>query len=216
MKRVSAAVLLMCLAGPVGAQCLGDFNGDLQVQINELIVAVNNALSGCGPPPCPIDFSVDNTPMGSTDCFYAGRWNATCGAADLKAQFISDGELVIIAFVPFDPGLFYIADVVSPTTAALFGWYQQPDASDLEPVSGIVLLEGGGATLVVDPVGAPFVLDQCDFERYDGALTSTSGTTAAAPRGRTPISAAALARVRAARATGVPAASLQRSGNLVK
>lgn len=210
MRRVIAAVLWLGLATPAGAQCLGDFNDDLQVQINELILAVNNALNGCGPPPCPIDFSDDNTPNGSQDCFYTGRWSATCGAADLDAQFISDGEFVIIAYSGgFDPGLFFIADVVSPTTAALIGWYQQPDASDIESVSGVALLENGGKTLVVDPVGAPFTLDDCDFERYEGGFTATTAPSAASQvSGRT--AAAAFAGLRAARAARPRAATLQR------
>jgi len=69
-----------------------------------------------------------------------------------------------------------------------------------------------GATLIVDPVGAPFVLDRCDFERYDAALTNVT-STASAPRVRASIPPAAFGNLPAAR---FPAASLQRSGNLVK
>src|SRR3954452_19268718 len=90
MKQIMVAVLALSCAAPAAGQCLGDFNGDLQVQINELIVAVNNALSGCGPPPCPIDFSDNTTDMNATLCSYRGRWNPTCGPADLDAQFVSD------------------------------------------------------------------------------------------------------------------------------
>lgn len=212
MRVIAAAVLSVCLAAPAGAQCLGDFNGDLKVQINELIVAVNNALSGCGTPACSIDFSVDNTPDGSTDCFYVGRWNATCGPADLEAHFISDGDLVIISFSGFDPGLFYAAEVISPTTAALIGWYRQPDASDLQCAPGKLLLEGGGATLVVDPLASPFVLDDCDFVRYDGAHTSVTGASLAR-RNSAPIPAEAFNRLRAARP---PAATLHRGEDPAK
>ena len=36
--------------GVVNAQCLGDFNADGTVAINEIITSVNNSLAGCPPP----------------------------------------------------------------------------------------------------------------------------------------------------------------------
>lgn len=202
MMRVLAAVLSVWVATAAGADCLGDFDNNRRVEINELIQAVNNALRGCGPTPCAIDLLDDNTATGATSCFYVGRWSTTCGAADLEAEFISDGELVIVSFSDFTPGLFYVGQVTSATTACLIGWYQQPDASDLENAPGSLRLEDGGTNLIVDPIGAPFVVDDCDFEDYQGAFSRTTGA-ALLRRGPAPITAAAFARVRAGR--GAPA-----------
>jgi len=50
---IFATALLALWPARIGAQCEqceGDFNGDGEVTINEIIVAVNNALDGCPPP----------------------------------------------------------------------------------------------------------------------------------------------------------------------
>src|SRR5271169_5182301 len=49
-QLILVAVLVCAMAGSARAQCCGDCNGDGMVTINELITAVNNALSGCGGP----------------------------------------------------------------------------------------------------------------------------------------------------------------------
>ena len=48
-----AALLLAALAGPAGAQCVGDCNGDGSVAINELITGVNIALGSSPASACP-------------------------------------------------------------------------------------------------------------------------------------------------------------------
>ncbi len=51
------ALWAVCAAVPARAQCRGDLNGDGAVGVDELITAVNSALSGCGlDPSCPGDF----------------------------------------------------------------------------------------------------------------------------------------------------------------
>jgi len=47
VKIVLVLASIALTASNVAAQCCGDCNGDGQVTINELITAVNNALSGC-------------------------------------------------------------------------------------------------------------------------------------------------------------------------
>jgi len=47
------ALVLAALAGPAGAQCVGDCNGDNSVAINELIVGVNIALGSSAVSACP-------------------------------------------------------------------------------------------------------------------------------------------------------------------
>jgi hypothetical protein len=212
MKRMVAAVLWLSLAVPAGAQCLGDFNGDLQVQINELILAVNNALSGCGTPACPVDFDDDNTPDGSPTCVYTGRWNPECGAADLEAQFVSDGNIIIIAFTGFTEGLFFAAQMISPTTAAVIGWYTQPDLSDLELAPGTLRLDDGGARFVLEPFFAPFELEGCDFVRYEAPITRATAAVPAVRQAAASRSADALSRLHAARSGSAPETAIERGG----
>jgi hypothetical protein len=47
--RATAILIVVCVASvrPSPAQCLGDFNGDGKVTIDELVTAVDNALNGC-------------------------------------------------------------------------------------------------------------------------------------------------------------------------
>ena len=164
----------MFLAQVAGAQCVGDANGDGQVVVNEAVQVVNNLLNGCGgqQPACPIDFSDNNTQEGTPDCFYMGRWNQTCGGADLQARWISDGDIVVVQFLGFDnPPLFYGAGVTSPTSADLIGWFRTPDASDLTDSTGSMTLGESGRSLVIAPNAVPFQVETCDFVHYDGSLT---------------------------------------------
>jgi hypothetical protein len=195
-----------------GAQCLGDFDGNGMVAINEIITSVNNALNGCQgtgatptPTPmggsCPIDFSDDNTAAGTPDCFYTGRWNQSCGDDTLEARWISNGQFVVVGFLGFPgDGLFYGAQVTSATAADLVGWFTKADASDLQASLGSLTLGSSGDTLVVAPNDVPFQVDGCDFARYDGVLTDVVQPSAAPPAVRLPADSAALQRLRDAAA----------------
>jgi hypothetical protein len=220
--RTWLIALTLMLAAPLaaGAACLGDFNLDGRVEINEIIVSINNALNGCsdtGPTPtpngCPIDFSTDNTANTTPTCHYVGTWNPNCGANDLASHWVSNGKVVVVTFEGFNPDLFYGAEVISPTSAALIGWFRQPDASDLTESSGAVGLGHDGSTLALAPSTSPFSIESCDFTRYDATLTGAdSGTSAvrsAARAARLP----ALARLRAAAVRrDAPATQLERVG----
>jgi hypothetical protein len=171
------------------------------VAINELITAVNNALGMCSNPTdsCPIDFQDDNTASGTPDCYYIGRWNDACGAADLEAVWRGDGEVLIVDLLGFDPGLFIGAEVTGASTAAILGWFTQPDAADLVELGGSISLGAQGATLAVDPSEAPFDIDQCAFTRYRGQLEDVVVPSAArVARARRALDPAALIRLRAA------------------
>jgi len=203
---VIAFLALLLVAPAAGAQCCGDCDGNGEVTINELITAVNNALGMCsdGPTPtptvppgdsCPIDFLDDNTQPGTPDCYYIGRWNGSCGADDLEALWRSDGDIVIVELLGFDPGLFVGAEVSGAGSADIIGWYTDPDASDLELVDGTVALGAGGATLDVDPVGEPFDIEQCAFTRYQGDFDGAVLPSAALRRSRG-VDAAVLQRLR--------------------
>jgi hypothetical protein len=221
MMRAVVATTVLLLAQHASGQCLGDFNGDGMVTINEIIIAVNNSLNGCqdvGPTPtptpmagvCPIDFSSDNSQQGTPDCFYMGSWNATCGANDLQTRWISflhnptdptSVDIVVVQLLGFNPPLYYGAGTTSPNTAELIGWYRMADASDLQSAPGSLTLGPSGATLELIPDAAPFQVDMCPFAHYNGALIDVS-QSAAAPAAvlREQIDSGALARLRAARA----------------
>ncbi|MFN8641570.1 MAG: hypothetical protein U0802_07905 [Candidatus Binatia bacterium] len=213
-------VALFLSPGRVTAQCCGDCNGDGTVAINELITAVNNALGQCGaatPTPtalptdrCPIDFRDDNSGEGTPDCYYVGRWSQSCGAADLESLWRSDGVVVIVNLLGFDPGLFIGANVTGPTSATIVGWFTQPDASDVMDLGGSITLGADGTTLAVDPNPSPFDVDRCPFTRYRGQLEDVLVPgPAGAARARVAVDPAALARLRAA-AGRPPRANFQR------
>jgi hypothetical protein len=167
---------------------------------------------------CPIDFADDNFDVGTTDCFYVGRWNQSCGAADLEVRFISDlansageDDLVIIDFTQFlDPPLFYGARTTSPTTAELIGWFTATDASDLTEAPGDLALDNAGAVLRIEPDSVPFSIESCDFVRYQGMLTEVVEPAAQRAAASAPVSPAAFERLRALRAKQVLRRNFQR------
>jgi hypothetical protein len=228
MKRGAIAAAVLFVAQHVGAQCLGDFNGDGVVMINEIITAVNNSLNGCegiGPTPtpvvggCPIDFSDDNSQEGTADCFYVGPWNPSCGANDLQARWISflgnnndpSDDIVVVQLLGFSPPLFYGAGTTSSTSAELIGWYRQQDASDLHTAPGTLTLGDSGGTLELVPDAVPFQIESCDFAHYDGTLVEVSQPSAqAAAALRQQVDPAVLGRLRAARAERAGRPNLER------
>lgn len=216
MKSIAVLAALLLGAHTAAAQCTGDFNGDLNVSIDELITSVNNSLSSCQQQGCPIDFADENTAIGTPDCLYFGRWSPTCGADDLEARWISDlaadeteEDIVIVDFLGFDPPLFYGAATTSPSSGDLIGFFRELDASDLVDAPGTLTLTEGGRGLIVDSDGMPFPIDDCQFERYEGALTFVryqaivDGTALPALRRSSAnlrVKPAAIERLRAARA----------------
>src|SRR5262245_47934323 len=119
MKRATVVAAAVLFAHTASAQCVGDANSDGHVTVNEAVQVVNNLLNGCTAQPtaCPINFGDNNTMEGTPDCFYTGRWNQSCGGADLQARWISDGDIVVVQFLGFDPPIFYGAGVTSPNAA---------------------------------------------------------------------------------------------------
>ncbi len=216
-----ASSVLLLAPHSVKAQCCGDCGGDGQVSIGDLVTAVNNALNGCagGPTPsptlpageCPIDFGDDNTQPGTPDCYYRGRWNDSCGAADLEALWRSDHSdpelpLLIVTLLGFEPGLFLGAEVTADRSANLIGWYTEPDASDLEDANGQLTLSVDRSILEILPQPSPFNVDGCPFRRYQGHLfavdTPSAARAGAAAALRNPKAMARLRAAAAARQTG--------------
>ncbi len=203
-------VVLVLVPGLATAQCCGDCNGDGQVTINELITAVNSSLGVCGGGPtptptvlssdqCPINFRDDNTQQGTADCYYIGRWNQSCGAADLESLWRSDGGVVIVNLLGFTPGLFIGGNVVDGTHATIIGWFTKSDASDLTDLGGTMTLGTNGTTLAIDPDASPFDIEQCAFQHYRGDIEDVLVPAAARAAVRVrDVDPAALARLRAA------------------
>jgi len=219
MPLLIALFVLLAAAGPSAAQCCGDCDGTGEVTINELIRAVNNSLNGCSdvtptvvPDGCPVDFEDDNIDPSTPACFYIGRWNATCGADDLEVLWTSDGEFIVIEFLGgFDPGLFFGAEVDSPTSGSLIGWFTDPDAEEVFDAPGELTLGAGGGTLTIAPDAVPFQIEGCNFTIYNGELTEVVDGTAL--RRRLPAASrhvAALQRLRAARGAARPLRNLER------
>lgn len=226
-----AAVIAAVLLGAcnAGAQCLGDFNDDGTVEINEVVVSVNNLLNNCAASPtptappggqCPIDLSDDNSQPGTPDCYYIGGWNQRCGDDAQEARWISDGieddgepDIVVVELLGFDPDfLFLAAEVTSPTSGELFAWFTvlEPTVDDLNETSGTLSLNDGGSTLVVDPDQAPFRINGCDFARYQGALTDVVTASSLRRAGLAQISPAARDHLRTLRAAQRARVNFQR------
>src|SRR5215831_13266336 len=66
----------------VNGQCVGDADADAQVQINELVTAVNNALNGCARLPITLNFQG----MVGSDAFACGTVYNGIGTAN--SQFV--------------------------------------------------------------------------------------------------------------------------------
>lgn len=194
------AFLIIAGAGQSAAQpfCPGDVNISDNVTVDELVSAVNAALRGCPEPAgCPMTFDQES---GDTDCIFVGRWHPLCGGSNLEALFFSDGAELVVSF--FDPDIDFFADVVDDGVAILFAWmvFDDPEGEP-EAVDGEVLLsDPPRVALTVSPDEAPFAIDECDFERYEGRFAEEVPAVLATTAGKAASSAAATTRVATARA----------------
>jgi subtilisin-like proprotein convertase family protein len=68
-------------------------------------------------PFCPLFFDDDTT--GALPCVFRGRWNDTCGNANLLARFTSDGNLVRLAILNLNDPVEFRGTVPAPTTVDL-------------------------------------------------------------------------------------------------
>ena len=229
MKGAAVIAAVLLGATNVGAQCRGDFDNNGSVEINELVVSVNNALNNCAGSPtptappggqCPIDLSDDNTEDGTPDCYYAGRWNPSCGDDKQEARWISDGieddgepDIVVVELLGFDPNfLFLAAEVTSPTSGELFAWFTvlNPTADDLNDTSGTLTLNDSSSTLVIDPDQAPFRINGCAFARYQGVLSDVVTPSGVRRAGLAQVSPAVRERLRAMRGAQRARANFER------
>lgn len=201
MRQLLLAVAIVCfVAGRAAAQCCGDCNDDGSVTINELIIAVNNALGGCnaptptqGPPatntrkPTATRTPNDRCPFTLTDnsggrlCGFRGRYNRGCGT-DLDSVLATNGTLLSVAVVTMlqnPPVVYFGARVDSATSATLTGW-STDNFQTINPTAGTVQLTDNQSQLVIFPNDPPFMITGCNFVQYTGAFTGSSGSSAAA------------------------------------
>jgi hypothetical protein len=195
MRILSAILLSVALAGPVAAQCCGDCAGDGQVTINDLIVAVNNALNGCAVTPtvgpsetptkaptptrtpvrCPRDFTDTNN-----QCVFNGRYNQGCGSA-VDASFSVAGTTVTITVATgiSNPALVrFRAQRDTASRANLTAWSSN-NFQTVNPVAGSVSLEDDGEQLIVFPNNPPFMIQGCNFVQYVGDYVRPRSASAA-------------------------------------
>jgi hypothetical protein len=181
-----ATLLSVALAGHAAAQCCGDCAGDGEVTINDLIKAVGNALDGCmavvtptvgpsetptkqptptrTPVRCPRDFTSANN-----QCVFNGRYNQGCGSA-VNAAFSVSGTTVVVTVATgvTNPALVrFAAQRSTGSLANLTGWSSN-DFQTVNPVAGVVELQGGGTQLVIFPNDPPFMIQGCNFVQYVG------------------------------------------------
>lgn len=199
IMRAIVALLIITGAGTSAAQpfCPGDVNISDNVTVDELVSAVNAALRGCPEPAgCPMTFDEES---GDTDCIFVGRWHPLCGGSNLEALFFSDGTELVVSF--FDPDIDFFADVVDDGVAILFAWllFDDPEGEP-EAVDGEVLLsDPPRVALTVSPDEAPFTIDECDFERYEGRFAEVVPALLSTTSGKAASSSAATARIAGAR-----------------
>jgi hypothetical protein len=216
-KAMLVFLLVAAMAGSAAAQCCGDCNGDGHVTIDELITAVNNALSDCGaatptPPPTstatviPTDTQrptvtptpVPHCPFTFSDsgnlCTFSGRFNRGCGS-ELGSLLISNGSLVTVAIdtmLDTTPVLLFGAQVDSPTSATLTSW-STDNFETTHLTSGVIQLADNGTSLIIFPNDPPLMILSCNFVQYVGAYTGSARARSASASAD---GALALARLR--------------------
>jgi hypothetical protein len=183
-KAIAAMVIAIgawaALVGAARGQCLGDFNTNGMVEINEIITSVNNALSGCGagrPTPtspaggrCPLVFTQDLSGGTLGACSFEGPFNTSaCPSFTTEIAWAGTGALLVFA-LDTNPVAAFGAEVVSATRADLVAW-SADQFETIEDLSGTVRLEDDGMRLVIEPTAPPFTIDDCEFRRYVGAFT---------------------------------------------
>lgn len=184
--------------GSADAQCCGDCDGSGSVTINELIIAVNNALTDCGaptptqpPPSTPTPQpTVTRTPTnrcprtledGDGTCAFRGRFNNGCGN-QLDSVLFSNGTTVVVAIdtqLDSPPVVYFAANVVDDTHANLTEWSNDNFQNHRRIVSGELELTNNREDLVIFPNSSPFAILSCAFVRYQGDYLGSTGNQAA-------------------------------------
>jgi hypothetical protein len=191
-----ATLLSLLLSGPVAAQCCGDCAGDGQVTINDLIVAVNNALNGCAdvtptvgpsetptkaptptrtPVRCPRDFTDTNN-----QCVFNGRYNQGCGSA-VDASFAVSGTTVTITVATgiSNPALVRFRATRDTASRANLTAWSTNNFQTVNPTAGSVTLQDDGEQLIVFPNNPPFMIQGCNFVQYVGDYVRPRSASAA-------------------------------------
>ncbi|MGH7790230.1 MAG: hypothetical protein ACRERC_25405 [Candidatus Binatia bacterium] len=189
MKTLIVAIALTAVtsASSAAAQCCGDCAGDGTVSIADLIVAVNNALGGCGittatpvrtatptrkptatrtpSDRCPSTFA----DTGTNQCTFRGLYNEGCGL-QVDATFSSNGNTIIVTVatgIPNPPIVSFSAVLDTATRANLTAW-STDNFQHTNLTAGALQLNDNRRELVIFPNDPPFMIQGCNFVRYLG------------------------------------------------
>jgi len=122
---------------------------------------------------CPYTFADDTLTL-NTSCDYSGPFSNTPGCPNNLSALFSGNGSVVGAAIGTTPVVTFFGTVESPTSAALFA-YAFADDPIPQPVTGVLLLQQGGTSLVIDPDTVPFNIGPCSFDRFDGSFTQVKG-----------------------------------------
>jgi len=223
---ITGLVLMLATAGQAAAQCCGDCAGDGSVTIEDLIRAVNNALSGCaqetatvGPSPTPTRVPTNTrqptatrTPVdrcsstfntqGNNLCTFRGTYNRGCGS-EVNSTFSSNGSILVVTIatgIANPPTVSFSANVTQGSRATLTGW-SSDNFQTTHPVAGAVRLNDDRKQLEVFPDTSPFSIAGCQFVQYLGAYQRPRSAADAASDADTD---AAFAQIEAVVPTPIP------------
>lgn len=196
---IALALFATATADTASAQCCGDCGGDGNVSIADLIVAVNNALGGCGittatpvrtatptrkptatrtpSDRCPSTFADSGTNL----CSFRGLYNEGCGM-QLESTFSSNGNNIIVTIatgIPNPPFVYFSAVLDTATRANLTGW-STDNFQHTNITAGALQLNDGRRELVIFPNDPPFMIQGCNFVRYQGEYLEPNNLGSAA------------------------------------
>jgi hypothetical protein len=157
MRPIAFALISLLSVKPVVAQqCALDLNNDKRTSIDELIVAINQALNGCPggvastptpkptPTPTPVDrctLNFNDNNAGQDFCTYIGTLSASCITTEQAASgWQSNGSTVAAILIDNTGSLGFTATRTSATTARITAVAAGPDFTTEEAASGMLTL----------------------------------------------------------------------------
>ena len=185
-----AAVALFCATGGAAQQCALDLNGDRMTTVNELIVAVNQALSGCPGGPvatptrtpipaggCPFDFNHNNSRSGDDFCAYFGPTSGMpgCGVStSVSGGWFGNGATITGLITNGTTSFALTATKTSATSARVTTVALGPDFDNPVAATGTLSLPSSRRFTESFDSGV-----RCASLGFDGTFTAVIHATAA-------------------------------------
>jgi hypothetical protein len=163
MKFVVGVVIVLMLVNRTSGQCVLDLNHDDATTVDEIIIAINQAIDGCpgsqpttqptsnstatpiptptNPPSgaCPFDFNNNNA--NNTFCGYAGPLTNSChGTATVAAGWQSNGSSIATVLADQSGSIGLVATKTSATSGRVVSVAAGPDFNQSISASGTVSL----------------------------------------------------------------------------